>query len=52
MLSAMSGHKDIALLLIQKGSNLDQVNYVSAHILVLYIKQCITENKQMEVVCP
>ena len=42
----MNGHKDVLLLLIQKGANIDCVNKVSVHILILYHKQFITENKR------
>ena len=44
MLAVMNGHKDVALLLIQKGANLDHVNNVSVHILILYYELCITES--------
>ena len=35
MLAAMRGHKDIVLILAQKGANLDIVNEVSVHIHML-----------------
>ena len=50
MLAVMKEHKDVAILLIEKGANLELFNEVSVCILILYHKQCITENKQ-EVVC-
>ena len=51
MLAVMNGHKDVVLLLLQKGANLDHVNNVSVHILILFHKLCITELKK-QVVCP
>ena len=50
MLAVMKEHKDVSILLIEKGANLELFNEVSVCILILYHKQCITENKQ-EVVC-
>ena len=47
MLAVINGHKDVVLLLISKGANIDCVNKVSVHILMLYHKQCITENKKV-----
>ena len=43
MLAVMNGHKDVVLLLLEKGANLDHVSNVSVHILILYHKLCITE---------
>ena len=45
MLAVIKGHKGVVLLLIQKGANLELFNEVSVGILILYHKQCITENK-------
>ena len=36
MLAAKKGHKDVVLVLIQKGANLDIVNEVSVHVHMLY----------------
>ena len=38
MLAAKNGHKDVVLILTQKGVNLDLVNRVSVHIGMLYEK--------------
>ena len=51
MLAVMNGHKDVVLLLLQKGANLDHVNNVSVHVLILFHKLCITELKK-QVVSP
>ena len=51
MLAVMNGHKDVVLLLLQKGANLDHLNNVSVHILILFHKLCITEVKK-QVVSP
>ena len=51
MLAVMNGHKDVVLLLLQKGANLDHVNNVSVHILILFHKLCIIEVKK-QVVSP
>ena len=45
MLAVMKEHKDVVILLIEKGANLELFNTVSVCILILYHKQCITENK-------
>ena len=45
MLAAMNGHKDVVLILTQKGANLDLVNNVSVHVHTLYEKGCIIEGK-------
>ena len=42
MLAAKNGHKDVVLILAQKGANLDLVNRVSVHVHMLYEKSCIT----------
>ena len=42
MLAAEKGHKDIVLILIQKGANFDLVDKVSVHVYMLYDKPCIT----------
>ena len=46
MLAVMNGHKDVVLLLLRKGANLDHVNNVSVHILIIDHKLCISENKK------
>ena len=38
MLAAENGHKDVVLILTQKGANLDLVNKVSVHAHMLYEK--------------
>ena len=38
MLAAKNGHKDVVLILTQKGVNLDLVNDVSVHVGMLYEK--------------
>ena len=45
MLAAMNGHKDVVLILTQKGANLDLVNKVSVHVHMLYEKGYIIEGK-------
>ena len=40
MLAAKNGHKDVVLILAQKGANLDFVNGVSVHVHMLYEKSC------------
>ena len=42
MLAAKNGHKDVVLILSQKGANLDLVNAVSVHVHILYDKSCIS----------
>ena len=39
------GHRDIVLILAQKGANLDIANKVSVHVHMLYNKPCITEDE-------
>ena len=39
MLAAKNGHKDVVLILVQKGANLDLVNRVSVHIRMLHKKR-------------
>ena len=51
MLAVMNGHKDVVLLLLQKGANLEHVNNVSVHVLILFHKLYIIEVKK-QVVCP
>ena len=51
ILAVMNGHKDVVLLLLQKGANLEHVNNVSVHILILFHILCITEVIK-QVVCP
>ena len=43
MLAAENGHKDVVLILIQKGANLHLVNKVSVHVHLLYEKVSITD---------
>ena len=43
MLAAENGHKDVVLILTQKGANLDLVNKVSIHVHMLYEKISITD---------
>ena len=38
MLAAMNGHKDVVLILTQKGANLNVVNKVSVDVHMLYVK--------------
>ena len=45
MLAAKNRHRDVVLILAQKGANLDLVNRVSVHVHMLYEKSCITEDK-------
>ena len=43
MLAAKNGHKDVVLILTQKGANLDVINNVSVHVCMLYENDCISE---------
>ena len=43
MLAAKNGHKDVVLVLTQKGANLDLIDRVSVHVHMLYEKISITE---------
>ena len=45
MLAAENGHKDIVLILAQKGANLDLVSRVSLQVHMLYEEVSITEEK-------
>ena len=45
MLAAENGHKDIVLILTQKGANLDLFDNVSVHVHMLYETVRITEEK-------
>ena len=45
MLAAENGHKDIVLILTQKGANLDLFDKVSVHVHMLYETVRITEEK-------
>ena len=45
MLAVVKEHKDVAILLIEKKANLELFDEVSVGIIILYYKQCITENK-------
>ena len=45
MLAAMNRHKDVVLILTQKGANLDLLNKVSVNVHMLYEKGCIIEGK-------
>ena len=44
MLSANKRHKDVVLMLAQKGANLNLVDKVSVYVYVLYQKRCITKD--------
>ena len=44
MLAAKNGHKDVVLILAQKGANLNLFDRVSIHVHMLYEKNCITED--------
>ena len=37
MLAAGNGHKDVVLILIQKGANLDLLNKVGVHTCYIYV---------------
>ena len=45
MLAAKKGHKDVVLILTQKGADLNLINKVSVHVHMLYDKNCISEVK-------
>ena len=45
MLAAMNGHKDVVLILTQKGANLNVENRVSVYLHMLYDKSYICEVK-------
>ena len=45
MLATKNRHKDVVLILTQKGANLDLFNRVSVHVRMLYEKRCIIEDK-------
>ena len=45
MLATKRGYKDIVLILIQKGANLDIFNEVSINVHLLYNKTCISEDE-------
>ena len=45
ILAAKGRHRDIVLILAQKGANLDIVNKVSVHVHMLYNKPYITEDE-------
>ena len=47
MLAAMNRHKDVVLILIQKGANPNVVNGVSVYVHMLYDKSCISEVKML-----
>ena len=47
MLAAMNGHKDVVLILTQKGANLNVMNEVSVYVHMLYDKSCISEVKML-----
>ena len=47
MLAAMNGHKDVVLILTQKGANPNVVNIVSVYVCMLYDKSCISEVKML-----
>ena len=43
MLAAKNGHKDVVLILIQKGADLNLVDNVSVHVHMLYDNSCISK---------
>ena len=45
MLAAKNGHKDVVLILTQKGANLNILDKVSVYVHMLYYKSCINEVK-------
>ena len=45
MLAAENGHKDVVLLLAQKGANLDLIDNVSVQVHMLYENVCITDDR-------
>ena len=47
MLAAMNGHKDVVLILAQKGANLNALNIVSVYVHMLYDKSCISKVKML-----
>ena len=47
MLAAMNGHKDVVLILIQKGANPNVMNRVSVYVRMLYDKRCISQVKML-----
>ena len=47
MLAAKNGHKDVVLILTQKGANLNVMNKVSVHVRMWYDKSCISEVKML-----
>ena len=47
MLAAMNGHKDVVLILTQKGASPNFVNKVSVYVRMLYDKSCISEVKML-----
>ena len=44
ILAAKNGHKDVVLILVQKGANLDIIEKVNIHVHMLYEIGCITED--------
>ena len=44
MLAAENGHKDVVLILAQKGANLDLIDNVSVCVHMLYEIGCITDD--------
>ena len=47
MLAAKNRHKDVVLILAQKGANLNLVDKVSVHVHTLYEKNRITKYNNM-----
>ena len=45
MLAAENGHKDVVLILTQKGADLDLVNGVSVNVHMLYDRGSISKDK-------
>ena len=47
MLAVMNRHKDVVLILTQKGANPNVVNGVSVYVRMLYDKSCKSEVKML-----
>ena len=45
MLAAENGHKDVVIVLTQKGANLDLFDKVSVHVHMLYETVSVSEEK-------
>ena len=44
MLAARNGHKDVVLILTQRGANLNHVNSVSVHVDMLYYYEALVSS--------